>query len=135
LNVTGSASGNDHVFTITSANSALLKDGVYQYAVTVTLAGDRTTVETGVITVQPNLATSGTRVSHLSKMLSAVESVLEGRVTDDVTSLSIAGRSITNIPVTELLELRAQYTKELAVLKGGPAAARKTVPIVFRRPS
>lgn len=134
LNVTGTTDGPVHRFTLSSTMTDTLTEGVYEYAVTVTKDGNRTTVLTGVITVTPNLATSGTRVSHIAKMLNAVTSVLENRVTDDVQSLSIAGRSITNIPISELMELRAQYTRELAVLTQGASSVRKTVPIVFRRP-
>ena len=50
--------------------------------------------------------------SHASRMLAAIESVLEGKVTSDVASYSIAGRSITKIPIAELIELREKYRKE-----------------------
>ena len=134
LNVTGSANEAAHVFGLTSTATSKLTEGVYEYAIAVSLSGNRTTVEAGYLTVKPDLATSGTRVSHVSKMLSAITAVLENRVTDDVQSFSIAGRSLTNIPIIELLELRAQYTRELTVLTAGPSAARKTVPVVFNRP-
>lgn len=134
LNVGGTTNGQAHRFTLNSSATETLTEGVYEFAVTVTKDGNRTTVLTGVITVNPNLATSGTRISHITKMLNAITSVLENRVTDDVQSLSIAGRSITNIPITELMELRAVYTRELSVLTNGASSVRKTVPIVFNRP-
>lgn len=45
--------------------------------------------------------------------MDAIESVLEGRASSDVESYSIAGRSITKIPISELLTLRAKYKAEV----------------------
>jgi len=50
---------------------------------------------------------------HARNMLNAIEAVLEGRITADVESYSIAGRSITKIPVSELLVLRSKYKAEV----------------------
>ncbi|MCP4371631.1 MAG: hypothetical protein GY797_26445 [Deltaproteobacteria bacterium] len=48
-------------------------------------------------------------------MLEAIEAILEGRIVSDVESYQIAGRQITKIPVTELLELRKQYKSEISI--------------------
>lgn len=50
--------------------------------------------------------------THAYRMVTAIEAVLEGKVTADVASYSIAGRSITKIPIVELIELREKYRKE-----------------------
>ena len=51
-------------------------------------------------------------------MLDLIESLLEGKATKDVSSYSIAGRSLNKMGVSELLEWRnyykAEYNRELA---------------------
>lgn len=53
-------------------------------------------------------------MTYASDMLTAIESVLLGKVTADAASYSIAGRSITKIPLVELVELRDRFKKEVA---------------------
>lgn len=48
------------------------------------------------------------------KTLAAIESILSGRVSADLESYSIGGRSITKIPVRELRELRVSLQFEVA---------------------
>jgi len=50
--------------------------------------------------------------THAQTMLAAIEAVLEGRITADIEQYSIAGRSITKIPIAELLKLRSYYKAE-----------------------
>ena len=50
--------------------------------------------------------------THVETMLANIEAVLEGRITSDVESYTIAGRQITKIPITELLTMRDKYRAE-----------------------
>lgn len=50
--------------------------------------------------------------THAETMLANIEAVLEGRITSDVESYTIAGRQITKIPITELLTMRDKYRAE-----------------------
>jgi hypothetical protein len=131
LRANGSTNGDAHRFTLSSTSTATLAAGTYEYSVGFTKAGNRVTVTTGFITVKADYATAGTRISHIEKTLQAIEAVIEGRITDDVQNLSIAGRSIQNIPIMELMELRGMYTKELSALKGTAGSVRKTVRLNF----
>jgi hypothetical protein len=63
-------------------------------------------------------------MSHATTMLAAIESVLEGRITADVEQYTIAGRSITKIPVEELLKLRSLYRSEVNAEKAADRIAR-----------
>jgi hypothetical protein len=56
---------------------------------------------------------STARDTHASRMLTAIEAALEGRITSDMEQYSIAGRQITKIPVNELLVLRDKYKAEV----------------------
>ena len=72
-----------------------------------------------MIEVKPNLsaATSDPR-THAKIMLDKIESLLEGRADKDVSSYSIAGRSLNKMSISELLEWRnyykAEYNRELS---------------------
>lgn len=50
------ASGNDHTVTVPAATSAGYAAGAYSYMATVTLSGARYTVDTGAVTIRPNLS-------------------------------------------------------------------------------
>ena len=45
-------------------------------------------------------------------MLEKIESILEGRADADVSSYSINGRSLTKIPIEELMNFRSRYKAE-----------------------
>jgi len=103
-------SGN-WVFTAT-----ITEPGLYQYAITYENSIGRFLNESGRLTVQPDptAAPDGDLNTHAERVLAAIEAVIENRATKDQQSYSIAGRSITRIPIAELLELRKQYKAEVA---------------------
>jgi len=54
---------------------------------------------------------------HAEKMLTKIESILEGKADSDVSSYSIAGRSLTKFSPEELIQWRDYYRKEVALHK------------------
>lgn len=76
-------------------------------------------VETGYIEIKPNLANLDNYDgrSHVKKTLDALESVLEGKATRDQLSYSIAGRSISRMNPSEILQWRDKYRAEYVALK------------------
>ena len=133
IQIPGTTSGTSYAFDLTSAKTSLLQAGTSAYSIAVTSGTEKHTVESGFITVTEALAGAASKVIATERILNAINAAIEGRITDDVQSLSIAGRSISLIPITELLNLRAVYTKELAVMKGGQSSARRTVPVRLGR--
>ena len=118
--IVATASGDDHLATITAANSADYNAGVYHYQARVAKDAEAHTVGRGAIEVKPNFAaqTSGyDNRSHVKKTLEALEAVILGKASKDQLSYSIAGRSISRLSPSELLEwrdaYRAEYNKEL----------------------
>ena len=70
------------------------------------------TLQSGRIEILPDLtqATSVTDLrSHVKKVLDAIESLLEGKASADILGYSIAGRSISKMNPTELIEWRDLY--------------------------
>lgn len=106
------ADGEDYAVSVPATDSAGWTPGSYQLTEYVENgAGDRHTLHTQRVTVQPNLAaqTGGldTR-SHARKMLDTIESYME---TKDPGSadVQINGRRISYYPVADLLVLRDKY--------------------------
>ena len=54
---------------------------------------------------------------HLVKVLAALEALLEGKASSDVSSYSIAGRALTKLSISELLVWRDKYKAELTQLE------------------
>lgn len=116
------ADGDDHVFTIAAAATALWEPGGYQALETATKATERFSLYSVRITVQPDLAAavagSDTR-SHARKVLDNINLWLESKsVTAGETQ--IGERRIRNYDLTDLLALRDRYA---ALVRSEDAAA------------
>lgn len=61
-----------------------------------------------VVNIEPNVsvAAAGAFNSWEERTLAVIEAALSGRLTSDIQSYQIAGRSVTKIPVVELLQIR-----------------------------
>lgn len=83
----------------------------YSYQAYITNGSDRFTVGNGSIKLLPDLTRGAVDTrSHVKKTLDALESTIQGRATNDQLSYSINGRSISKIPLTELIQLHSHYT-------------------------
>ena len=89
------------------------EQGLYSYSLRATLAGKRTTVEAGKVVVDDDIGdgTAGDDQRSANKVtLDLIKSVLDGRVTDGLDAYTIAGRSVSKMPISELIQLRDYYT-------------------------
>jgi len=135
ITITCGERGSDHYIKVPAATTAAYTPGDYSYVgYVVNDDGDRYDIESGVVTVLPNFAQISTVYdgrTHVKKMLDAIEAALEGRITADVESYQIGGRSISKIPTADLIRYRQQYRAwyqdELAAekLKKGLPSGRK----------
>lgn len=116
--------GSPNYITVTSSQTFQLKvpanitgqyaPGTYNYSIIATDGTDYYTIESGKCEVEAQagaLDVTDTR-SHNKKMLDAINATLENRATSDQQSYSIAGRSLTKIPISELLQLRDYYLEK-----------------------
>ena len=89
--------------------------GLYDWQEVAVRNSDQATVTTcvGQWEVHAALGLAGDNRSHAQRTLDAIEAVIEGRATSDHESYSIAGRSVTRIPIAELLTLRGRYRSEV----------------------
>lgn len=107
--------------TITSAVTSLWKPGTYTVSLYVDSGTDAHTIESyeTVINLRADLVDSSIETrNHDERMLDAIEAILEARVTDDVSSYSIGGRSLTKIPIPELMGWQKYYKTKINVSKG-----------------
>jgi len=117
---TGAADGGWDV-TINPATTAALAAGAYRYMERVTKGGEVYTVGNGILEMLPNIATAaaGATQTHEEKTLAVIEAALAGRLTADIQSYQIAGRSVTKIPIRELLQLKSIYASKVAIQHNG----------------
>lgn len=142
INITSSASGSDHLVSITAATSATWSYGDYQWTRYVEKGAgttlERVTLASGTITIERNWAgvtTATDTRSHVKRVLDAIEAVLEGRAgrSDAEYEIDTGGmrRRIKSIPISELIALHSRYRhlyqQELAAQKiaAGMAAGNR----------
>jgi hypothetical protein len=109
--VVAAANGNGYLATITAVNSAPLTEGTYNWTAAVAKAGEVYIVARGVFTVVA--FTGAAVVSHEEKALAAINGAIEGRVTSDMKSYTIGGRSVTKMDPAELLKFKAIYERKV----------------------
>jgi hypothetical protein len=118
LTVAGTPNGASFDFALAVAATATLGAGNYTWRELATKAGETFVAASGAVTVEADIAAAqaGDFLSWAERTLPVVEAAIAWRLTGDVQSYSIAGRSMTKIPMAELLQLRA--TCQAAVQRG-----------------
>lgn len=105
-----------YLFTADSVTSADFEVGLYhwQLEITQTSSGNRIVVDIGDFETIPDMDNNQAdpRI-HAEIMVGKIESLLEGKADSDVASYSIAGRSLTKLAFSELVEARDYYRKEV----------------------
>ena len=125
ISIEASADGNTHSVSVAAATTATWVPATYQWTAYVSDGTNRYTVETGEITIKPNPTAGGydTR-GYAKRMLDAIEALLEGRATSDVSSYSIGGRSLSKMSVSELVQWRQKFRREYESEKAAERVAR-----------
>lgn len=115
---TTSTDGTSYDVLATAQNTSSMPSGRYAWDASVTLSGETHIADSGVIVVEPNLATAktGDLQTHNEKMLALIEAELERRLTGvsaagsgAIEAYVIHGRSVTKIAAEKLKALRGQY--------------------------
>jgi hypothetical protein len=124
----GGSTDDFYLFTADSATSASFLVGKYhwQLEITQTSSGNRIVVDIGDFEAIPDMDNNQAdpRI-HAEIMVDKIESLLQGKADSDVSSYSIAGRSLTKLSFQELVDARDYYRREIvkhendALLKRG----------------
>ena len=115
FSATVTESGTEYTFTLDNSATAGYTAGDYIWFLKVLQTSDSETlvIDSGKLTVKDNyFATTGDTRSHAKVMVDKLESLLEGKADADVSSYSIAGRSLNKLTVEELLKWRDYYKAE-----------------------
>lgn len=116
IQVTGTASGSDYLFSVSSTTSADFVVGVYHWQLEIKRNSDnnRIIVDRGYFTCVADLDNSGADPrTHAEIMVGKLESLLSGKADSDVDNYTINGRSLKKLSFSELLEARDYYRKEV----------------------
>ncbi len=129
LSLTASTNNGNHRFSATATQTAALPAGTYRVYITVTSGAEVYPVEETTLEVKPNPATVavGEFRTHAERMLAAIEAKLEGRADADLESYTIGNRSVSQIPVRELLRLRNIYRAQVYRQQAGADAVSTKV--------
>jgi len=116
IKVTATNDDGAHLFTVTSAESADFDPGVYHWQLEIEQisSGNRAVIQTGEVTIQVDLDVNNVDPrTHAEVMVQKIETILQGKADSDVSSYSVAGRSLTKMTFAELIEIRDYYRKEV----------------------
>lgn len=122
ITITANSNGNDYAISVAPANTTAWTPGNYYYQAYVFMSSngvvtEKHTLQAGQVEILANLTAADSQLdprSHAKKCLDAIEAVLEGRATRSELSYSIAGRSISLMTPSEIVEWRDYYSKEYA---------------------
>lgn len=101
--------GTRHDFKMTPSETRSMEGGDYKARVTVTDSVDIYTAYTTRATVKLDPTVPGNDMSHVEKVLKALQATIEGRASSDILNYSIRGRSIGRMSPQELLDWRDKY--------------------------
>ena len=120
ITLTGTASGNDYLFTVDSATSAAFTAGYYHWQLEIVRNSDseRLVLERGTFEAIVDLDVNNVDPrTHAEIMVDKIEAVLQNRADADVSNYSINGRSLVKLSIDDLLKWRDYYRNELAMEK------------------
>lgn len=121
--VTATASDSDYLFTILSATSAAFTPEHYHWQIEIERNSDneRIIVDRGHWDIFTDYDENVDPRSFNEIMLQKLESLLKNKADSDVSSYSIAGRSLNKLGPAELLEWRDYFKREVALEKKAEA--------------
>lgn len=105
-----------HTFAAPATETAGWAAGAYWYSLRATDGTEVHELETGTLTVAPDLAAVAEGYdgrTHAERTLEAIEAVIEGRASKDQDSYRINNRELRRTPISQLLKLRDVYRQEV----------------------
>ena len=116
ISVTATGHATHYLYTISSTDSASIAKGSYSWQIKIKRNSDnaQVVVNQGSLDVLSDISTSTSDSrSHSEIMVGKIESLLAGKADSDVSSYSIAGRSLTKLSFQELQDARTFYRGEV----------------------
>ncbi len=120
IQIAGTVSGGAYLFAANSTATASYNAGYYHWQLEIVRDSDsnRIVVDRGAFDILVDLdANNADPRIHAEKMLTKIESLLEGRADSDVSNYAIQGRSLTKLSIDELIKWRDYYNAEVSAMK------------------
>ncbi len=125
FSIAATASGSSHLIAETAVSSAAHVPGSYRYFARVASGASVYTVDQGEIEIKPNPAAGKHDYRSIArKQLDAVQATLLGKASADQLAISIAGRSISRIPLPELRDYERDLIQKVRKEELGVNAGR-----------
>jgi len=128
--------GDDFVVTVGADVTADgFAPGLYKYVERVSKDDEVYEVDSGVVTISPDLtvAGDGDEQEWVEEALAMLRAHVRGRLPSGMQSYSIAGRTVSKLPIEEAFKLITQLETRLARLKN-PGRVTHTIFSQFVRP-
>lgn len=121
FNAAATALATAQSFSVAANVTNGYKTGRYKWWVRVTDGTSSFTVEEGWFDLKPDPAATGTRDqrSWARRTLDALECTMEGRASSDQLAMTINGRSLSRIPLQELLVWQDRLRQRVRTEEGG----------------
>lgn len=107
--------GDTHLVVLPAIDTLAFVPGVYAYVgqvISLTSSPTETyTVESGNVEILDRLSAATDIRTHVKRTLDLIEAEIERRVTGSVESYSIASRSLTRAPMSDLIAARDRYAQ------------------------
>lgn len=130
------ASGTQHAVTVSAVDSAQIAPGRYRWYAKAVSGAAAKTAEEGWVEVLPDASTQEKFDARTTPevLLAAVEATLLGRAKSDQLAMSINGRSISRIPLSELAQWRDSLRTEIKAQEAAETAgAGRDIKVRIRR--
>lgn len=116
--VTAGADGAAHLVDLDAATTAAWAAGDYRWQSYATKGAERYTLDEGGISILPNFAAQSTGYDarhHLYKVRDALKAVVEERATEAQSSMSVGGRTISELSHSELMEAQRENARQIMI--------------------
>lgn len=121
IRIDASASGDDFTISVPAATTGGKAAGQWHWTAYVSRGADRSTVETGTVTLKPDLAAADSTTdlrTENEKILDALIATQQRRASKEQESMQIGGRSIRYLPPEELERMIGIYTYKVKAESG-----------------
>lgn len=109
-----------------------LPHGLYALVGRVTDGTDQHEVYRDVLLIREDHFERAAKQLHDEKMLAVINAVLEDRLPDDLQFMQIGGRSISAIPIEQLMRVQGIYRSRVKALRDPRGVAAQTGKFVYR---
>lgn len=129
--ITSADTTSPFLFAVAPGDLANVEPGAVPWAITAEKSGARITLDSGTIQVAPDPANATTaqttNLAHIERVIAVCQSVIEGKLTDDVQMYQLPGGiTVSKLTLREVRQLLAQYQAQRATIlrRGRPSVKR-----------